>query len=284
LTSPPDRVCEEGSLPPYAEDPAVSALSYLSFTAQIAGRPGEALMYGQKAWGRVREIDHPYSAAFAAIFSTFLHLFRGERSRVAESASRSLALSEKYGYLQWETMGRLALAWSRPDRSSALDARERVARLREMVPGIMPIFVMALAETALSARLPEMALEELTKGQAEAQKSGTALFDPELLRLEGEAWLLLDPAGKRSQAEALFRKAREGAEKAGLAWFALRAGLALFALCPKEGDSLRCAVSRISGDRGLPLVMEVRRALFSGGAGTETAGEEEKTPFLEQSP
>lgn len=282
--SPPDRVCEEGSLPSYAEDPAVSALSYLSFTAQIAGRPGEALRYGQKAWERVREIDHPYSAGFAAIFSTFLHLFRGDRSRVAESASRSIALSEKYGYLQWETMGRLALAWSRPDRASALDARERVARLREMVPGIMPIFVMALAETALSARLPEMALEELTKGQAEAQKSGTALFDPELLRLEGEAWLLLDPAGKRSQAEALFRKAREGAERAGLAWFALRAGLALFALCPKEGDSLRCAVSRISGDRGLPLVMEVRRALFSGGAGTEASGEEEKTPFLEQSP
>jgi len=275
--SSPSRPSSEGPLPPYAEDPSVSALSYLSFSAQIAGRPDEALGYGQKAWERVRAIDHPYSEGFAATFSAYLHLFRGDRSHAAESADRSIALSEKYGYCQWETMGRLAKAWSRPDRAAALEARERVTHLREMVPGIMPIFVLALAETALSAGLPEMALEEISKGQGEAEKSGTSLFDPELLRLEGEATLLLDPAGNRKRAEGLFRKARDGAEKGGAAWFALRAGLALFGLCPAEGDFLKEALSRIRGSRGLPLVGEVRQALFSGERGRESSGEKEKS-------
>ena len=277
LASSPDRSSKEGPLPPYAEDPFVSALSYLSFSAQIAGRPDEAIWYGQKAWERVRDIDHPYSAGFAATFSAYLHIFRGDRPLAAESAVRSIALSEKYGYRQWETMGRLALAWSRPDRASALEAREKVAQLREMVPGIMPIFVLPLAETALLAGLPEMALEELIKGQAEAEKSGTALFNPELLRLEGEATLLLEPAGNHKRAEALFRKARDGAEKGGAAWFALRAGFALFGLCPTEGDFLRRTLSRIRDGRGLPLVGEVRQALFSRERGRGSSGEKGKS-------
>jgi hypothetical protein len=136
---------------------------------------------------------------------------------------------------------------------------------------------LALAETAIAAGLPEMALEELSKGQGEAGKSGTFLFDPELLRLEGEAILFLDPAGNRNRAETLFRKARDGAEKGGLAWFALRSGLALVGLCPAEEDFLQGALSRIRGGQGLPLVGEVRQALSSRERGRESSGEKEKS-------
>ncbi len=264
LASPsPARDPERGEslLLPYAEDPAVGAFSYLSFSAQIAGRAEEALRLSKEGERRAREIDHPFSEGLAATFAAFLQVFRGDRERAPEAAFRTVSLSEKYGFRQWEAIGRLVLDWCRGDGEAALSARERVASLREMVPGVIPIFVLAEAETALSAGLPEMALEALRRGQEEARKTGTALFDTELSRLCGEALFRLDPDGNRREAARLFRKARDGARKAKMGWFAFRAALALVRLDPALTSCLGDSLSRLSGGDGLPEVARAREIL-----------------------
>ncbi len=241
---------------PYAEDPGTGANGYLAYVAQIAGRTDEALRFCRAAGLRARRIDHPYSSGFAATFASYLHFFRGDRRRSAERAAATVALSKKFGYLQWETMGRLVLAWCRADEASLHEARERVARLREMAPGILPVFLLVLGETALAAGLPEEALGAARRGREESLQTGTALFDPEFDRLEGEALLDHDPVGLREEAERLFRRAGDEARKSGCQWFSFRAALALARVASPDEAGLKDALARLSGGKDLPPVRE----------------------------
>ena len=254
----------KGSFAPYAEDPGAGACGYLSFVSQIAGRTDEALRFSLAAGARTRRIGDSgsaYSAGFAATFAAYLHFLRRDRGRASERAAATVALSKKYGYLQWETMGRLLQSWCRADGASVPEAREAVERLREMVPGILPLFLLVQAETALEAGFPEEALEAARRGREAALRTGAVLFDPEFDRVVGEAFAGLDPVGFREETERLFLKAREEARKSGRHWFAFRAALALSRLAssasPEAAELPEC-LSRLSGGESLPEVREAR--------------------------
>ena len=264
------------SFAPYAEEPGPGAYGYLAFVAQIGGRINEALRFSRAAGSRVRRIDRSgsawlggssYTAGFAETFAAYLHFFRGDRKRASERAAATVALSERYGYLQWETMARLVLAWCREDDAAVREARERVERLREMVPGILPIFLLVQAETAFAAGFPEAALEAARQGREESRRTGTALVDPEFDRVAGEAFLALDPGRFRGEAERLFLAAGEEARKSGCHWFAFRSALALSRIASPEKAGLSECLSRLSGGGSLSEVREARILLSRGEMG-----------------
>ena len=83
-----------------------------------------------------------------------------------------------------------------------------------------------LAEAYLHLKQPKRALETLAQAHAQLESNGERYYLAELLRLEGEARVLLDP---RAVAEAcsLFRRALHVAREQGARSFERRAAEAL---------------------------------------------------------
>jgi hypothetical protein len=104
------------------------------------------------------------------------------------------------------------------------------------LPGYAPLYSLFEADGAIRAKTPERALLALQEGRRAAVSTGISILDPELLRLEGEARLMIEP--HRSElSRALYGEALDRAISSGAYGLALKAVLSLSRISP--GDLLK---------------------------------------------
>jgi tetratricopeptide (TPR) repeat protein len=243
---------------PYAEDPEVNSLSFLSFNRALRGDPDAAAGYVEKAIVRAGELNHPNSMGFALAFKTYQHIFLNEKEKVRHAVRCSLDLVERYGFSQWGALALLAQAWADSKTEDIEKTRESARRIGEFLPGVAPLFTMVEAQIFLNVDRVEESLETLERGRDQSRQTGTILFEPEFLRLEGE--IILRSNGERSaQAGRLFREAMERALSMGAVWFAYRAVLSLSRAIPEEGKRIPSVLERITGGRDIPEILEGRK-------------------------
>ena len=108
-------------------DARVSSLTTSAFLLWLVGRPDQAVGRADRAITVARDLDHPYSLAFAHYHSGFLHLWRREPQIAAERASGVLRVTETSELPIWRALGTCLLGAA----TSALGRTEEGLRLIE---------------------------------------------------------------------------------------------------------------------------------------------------------
>ena len=229
LASKPD-------LSPYAEEPVVGLMCDLSRVYCLQGRSGEAESWASRAIGRSTDLGHPLSLCLSLSSMTLIHFFSGE-SEKADAVSRRLrSLSETHGFELWVHSALFSIGWSKGSEKGCDMMRDAKQVIMKDLPGYAPLYSLFEADGAIRAKNPERALIALQEGRRAAVSTGISILDPELLRLEGEARLMIEP--HRSElSRALYGEALDRAISSGAYGLALKAVLSLSRIVP--GDILK---------------------------------------------
>ena len=86
-------------------DPRVTCLTTSGFFLWLLGKPDQALARAGRAVQLARDLDHPYSMAYALYHSGFLHQWRREHDLVRERAEAVLELVEANDLPVWRALG-----------------------------------------------------------------------------------------------------------------------------------------------------------------------------------
>ena len=252
---------EDPSFENLTESPPVLAHSYLGFTCQLQGKIQESRTILEEGRGLDDILRLPRSRVFLGVFATYSRCMAHDVAAARTLAQESLSLAEESGLHMWEEILRLALLWCDPSPGTAMEAEELVMAIREMLPGVSPIFLSIHAELALKVGHWDKAIEVARFGREKGGRTGTQVFDPLFLVVEGQALLQKEPGKARERAKGLFEAARKQAEETGALWYALMAEVELVALGREDRTRLAALLGRLSGGEDLPLVVRARRLL-----------------------
>ena len=86
-------------------DPRVATLTTSAFTLWLEGRPDEALGHANQAIDLARQLDHPYTSAYAQFHVGLLHWWRREPDLVLDCANRVLEIADEYDFRIWAAVG-----------------------------------------------------------------------------------------------------------------------------------------------------------------------------------
>ena len=220
--------------------------------AWLRGYPDRSAAITDKALARAREVNHPYSLAWALSFCAVLRQIRGEVSETRALAEECVALCQQHDFPFWLASGRIMRGWALTDEGEQVAAG--VAELREGLAGwrqsearlYTPYFTCCLAEGYLAAGQPADGLAPLAEMIDTVECTGEGWWQPELYRLTGEllsktAQIAEDGANPKS----FFSKALELATRRGAKSLALRATMGLCRLAERDGAERREARERL---------------------------------------
>ena len=219
-------------------DQGISALNYSAQNLWYLGQPDAALARAREAVTLARQLDDPFSLAFALFFETHLHCAPPRRCRAARARG---------GGSRAERGARLsALARPRPlvpRRGSRHAGRSQRAprdhgrprtRGRDGNPGWCACGLFAvLAEAQQAAGQLAEAQGTVATALAVAAQTGQFFFDADLHRLDGD--LLLATGGTADEAAARYHRALAIAREQGARSLELRAATSLARLWRDQG-------------------------------------------------
>lgn len=226
----------------YSTDTATSALCLGALIAWLQGYPTRSTAIGDQALARARDVDHPYSLAWALSFTAVLHQLRGEAQRTRELADECVNLSREHDFPFWLASGRIMHGWALADEGGQVDIG--IAELRDGLDGwhktgariYAPYFTCCLSEGYIAAGQPASGLTPLAEMIATVERTGEGWWQPELYRLTGE--LLIKTAQitqNDADPEHFLHKALELATHQNAKSLALRATLSLCRLWKQQG-------------------------------------------------
>jgi class 3 adenylate cyclase/predicted ATPase len=194
----------------YGTDPAVSALSFLSWVYWLQGLDERAVESRTRAIVLARELGHSHSLAHALGFGCLLDCMRGDAANAQALADAVMALGRAHRFPYWLAAGTAAQGWclmQRGDHAAAVDVlldaieQARGAAMEEF----RPLFLAMLAEAHGAAGHPERGLAALDEAVARVDRSEERWIEPELHRLRG--MLLLRASNDSAQARTCFDEA-----------------------------------------------------------------------------
>lgn len=225
---------------------------FLQQTLDLTGKPDEAIVVGERSYGRAVELQQPL-----AIAGTLCHLcltkLRLDLPCVEES-QELLTVTTDYQMSFWKLWARFCFAMA--NVSDPDSARQEVSSVREDLEAMdvkLALSNIMAAETRLllqANQIPE-ALHRIADAKIYIEGTGERYYESEILRLEGDAFKAND---QRDQAEKAYRCALATAESQEARWWQLRALSSLTALCTDD-SSLQIELREIvSGFEHLDLV------------------------------
>jgi len=172
-----------------AADPGVAVLAIAAWNLWGLGWPDRALTRAREAVVLARQLNHPFSSAYALFFETVLHWLRRDITAQCERAGEVIALSEAQGFPLWLGVGRAFHAAARVaagETGAAADLLTGLALTAEMgfQAGAPAIFAL-LGEAYMAAGQVDEARGAVEAGIAIAS-TGQQYTDSELHRLQGE--------------------------------------------------------------------------------------------------
>ena len=211
-------------------DPGVGAMAYLAFALWPLGEIDRAISLVERMQGRIEELSHAGSLAFARLQTALFELMRGDPLRAAPSVSELGRLAREHK-LSFHGAAAIFLDGWVKERGGAPggieDMRRAIEQVRKQnVLTFLDLGSMALAEAEARAGDPDRAAALLDDALATDQRADCRAFEAELHRVRGEILLKRDPVGL-APAEDAFRTAIAVAKQQGARSFELRAALSL---------------------------------------------------------
>jgi predicted ATPase len=236
----------------------------------VLGEVEQAEKLALEAIGMARELDHPFTLAFALAFLSWVYSTFRNASRTLQVADEAIAVSTQYSF-------ELGLAWAKASQGWALAVNGHEEGVERLINGLSASRATGagLNETATLALLAEIYLRKsrFREGLATIEDAlkialthGELFWQAELFRLKGE--LLLGQSDKLvDTAERCFGEALEIARNQHAKMLELRAATSLAKLWQKRSqldDAKRVLKSVYSGfTEGLetPDLIEANKVL-----------------------
>jgi len=229
----------------FGEDPGVSTRVYSAFLNWFRGRPDHSLRVIHQAVSIGEESGHPFSLAYAHSLLAVIHALRHERELTQQAAHQALLVAESQDLELWKLIAGFLLIWADTPAGSP---PERVQALQQSMGTmstvgtevISTLFLAWMADALRNSGQLEAARGIVLAGLQFAEERKTPFWLGELLRMQGELEIALDPEA-REAAEACFMRAYEVSERQGAVLLALRAATAWASLpaTPATADRAR---------------------------------------------
>jgi predicted ATPase len=232
-------------------DSEVQCLSYLAYTLWTLGYSEQALKRVNEAVGLAQVWAHPFSLAFAEVFTGFLHLFRREARAAQEHGETVIALCAEHGFtgLMGPATALRGTAMARLGRreEGVGKMQEGQAANRAIGTGLgLPDYLSRLAEAFTETGHFDDGLNALAEAEAAADENEDRQNEAERHRIKGELLLRQDDS-RTIEAENCFCRAVESARKQSAKTLELRATMSLARLLAKQGkrDEARAMLAEI---------------------------------------
>ncbi|HEX5646639.1 MAG TPA: adenylate/guanylate cyclase domain-containing protein [Nitrospira sp.] len=264
----PDR--HRSRVQPYTQDPGITARIILARTLWILGEVDEVEVLSQNAIAMARELEHPFTLAFALATVSWIYSTIRDADRTLAFSEEAIVLSTKYSF-------EVTLAWATSFQGWALAEQGEEQGLGRLVEGLSAAqaagaslnntFTLALlAEQYLKQKRIDEGLSALSEAQKLVCSQGERCWQAELLRLKGE--LLLEQSEPSvSAAEQCFAKALRVAQEQHARMLELRAAVSMARLLSKLNrldaaqQVLQTACALFTGRVDNPDLIEARKFL-----------------------
>jgi predicted ATPase len=236
----------------FGQDPGVTCLVFLGHAMWPLGYPERARQSFRDAVSLAREINHPFSLAFALSTEMAVNARLQDTQALLDGAGPLIALSTEHNFPLWMAWATSLRGWAltrtgkRAEGIALLDQGLAIIRMigaEIEVPHLRSLQARAYGEAGLTdqgLKIVDDALNALAQGDNEDRSA-----EPELHRIRGELLLQLE----QPNAEECFQTAIATARRQDAKLWELRATVSLCRLWQKHGkiSEARAALSAIYG-------------------------------------
>ena len=222
----------------YVHDPGAVYLAFSAIALWCLGFPDQCLKRSHESLALVRELDHPFSEAFALGMASFHHHFRREKQIVQDRAESALKIATEKGFSQWIAAGVIMRRWALAQQGMG---EEAITPMHQALDGwrgsgaklVVPYYLLVLAEAYVAVGDAAAGLTTVNEALKAAQSSGECWFESEMYRLQGEYLLKLD--GAETEIEASFNQAFDVASRQNAKSLELRIAMSFSRLRKRQG-------------------------------------------------
>ena len=226
-------------------DQAVASRAYLAKVLWIQGCPDQAVSGVERALSEARQVQHSLSICYCLGQSGCpIAFFNGDHARAERYVELLLEHSVKCRLALWSTMGRgfkamLLIRRGNSDQGLPL-LRESTEELRaSSLAHLHSTFLGELARGLGDTGQATLGLDAIQAALARCTGNNEHWCLPELMRIQGELWLLEGAPGATERAEAGLLRALDLARKQEALSWQLRTALSLARLRPAKSRSDR---------------------------------------------
>jgi predicted ATPase len=215
--------------------PSVQCQFWPMLISWMLGYPDRSLEKLRAAVGSAETLGHPLTLANTQSFAALVHIFRHERSAVADYAERALQICEERYIQNFHGLALCENGWA---LCVTGESEKGLAQIGQGVDSygleVAQHILFALqADAQLAIGKPEAALASVTAGLKAVEKAGGAPLEAELYRLRGQA--LLAGTGTVSEAETAIEKGIDVARQQNAKSWELRGATSLARLWAGQG-------------------------------------------------
>jgi predicted ATPase len=237
----------------YGQDPQVSCLCHMALVLWLLGYPTQAMQRSREAVELAQQVSHPFSLAWALLYTALVHTLRREWRAAQEQAATLMALCHEHGFAYRMMQGRILQGWALAQQGQGAVAiaqmQESLATVRTMGAAVYrPYFLALLAEAYRKVDQVKAGLTAVDEGLELIDKTGERFYEAGLYQQKGE--LLLAPSrANPSEAEASLQHAVTLARQQQAKSLELQAALGLGRLWQRQGKrpQARQLLAEISG-------------------------------------
>ena len=227
-----------------SQDFGVTCCSYSALTLFSLGYPEQALERSREALQLARDLEQPFSLAFALYIGSFLHKYRREPEAMLAYAEEGVALCREQNFALWLGGATAQRGWALVELGHIEEGANEIRQGMEawLATGAevaRPYFLALLADAERRQKRCAAGMQMLDEGLAVVEELSDKFYEAEIHRLKGELILQQHSEAATSsktedEAEASYRRAfRVARDQAAKSW-ELRAAMSLARLWRRQ--------------------------------------------------
>lgn len=192
----------------FGEDAGVTAGAYLSWVLWFLGFPDQARRISEQTLALARQLDHPFSLAYALTFASILNCRLRRPEEASALAQETLSLSDSHGFPLWQIGATLSRGWAlamQKRRQGVKSLSNCVDGTRAAMGGVTLVVLEPLLDSHVALGDFATALQVCDEAIAVGDALDDHHVEAELHRLRGEALLGLADTNAVEAAECFNR-------------------------------------------------------------------------------
>ena len=227
-----------GTFADHTYDPVITSRTCLARCLLHSGHPDQSSRLLGRAGAEAERSTHLPTIAYVLLQAIRLGYERRQTELTRTALARLVPLAREQGYVQWLAMAVALEGWvtaTDGEYEAGCGAIRRGAETWGSLGNLLmrPFLLSVLADASVRAGQADEALRAIDDALEFVVAKGEVLWEPELHRLGGDAWLLLP--GGRTKAEACYTRAIEVARGQGAKLIELRAATSLALRWARQG-------------------------------------------------
>jgi predicted ATPase len=213
----------------YGQNPAVTCLNYLAINLWVLGYQDSALEKCDRAVSTAREIDHPYSQAFAHGMAALFHAIRDDEENTFRHCDETIRFAKESSFPYFLALGMILRGWARGKSGKTglgIKLMQNGIEAMQLIGAELgnPFFLSLLAEGyegngdfSMGLEVIENGLEKTSSSKEHWSEFGLCLLKGNLLRKLNE--------GDNTESRSWYKQATDIARRQKAKSYELRAAI-----------------------------------------------------------